>query len=80
VEEPAIDGDPESVRARLVVNMVAPASERLLDSMLERDDGRASEVKSLLDRVVHSRETGDWETAQQAARQLVGWLADQGYE
>jgi DNA primase len=80
VEEPAIDGDPESVRARLVVNMVAPASERLLDSMLERDDGRASEVKSLLDRVAHSRETGDWETAQQAARQLVGWLADQGYE
>jgi hypothetical protein len=48
--------------------------------MLERDDGRASEVKSLLDRVAHNRETGDWETAQQAARQLVGWLADQGHE
>ncbi len=76
VEDTTVDGDPETVRARLMVNMVVPAAERVLKSMLETDDERASEVKALLDLAVHNRETGEWDAAQQAARQLVGWLVD----
>jgi len=76
VEDATVDGDPETVRARLMVNMVMPAAERLLKSMLERDDDRASEMKSLLDLAAHSRETGEWDAAQQSARQLVGWLVE----
>ncbi|HUF83290.1 MAG TPA: DNA primase [Acidimicrobiia bacterium] len=80
VEDATVDGDPETVRARLMVNMVMPAAERLLESMLERDDQRASEMKSLLDLAAHNRETGEWDEAQQAARQLVAWLVDQAQE
>jgi hypothetical protein len=80
VEDATVDGDPETVRARLMVNMVMPAAERLLKSMLERDDERASEMKSLLDLAAHNRETGEWDAAQQATRQLVAWLVDQPQE
>jgi DNA primase len=76
VEDASVDGDPETVRARLMVNMVVPAAERQLKSMLERDDERASEMKSVLDRASHNRETGEWDAAQAAAQQLVGWLVD----
>ncbi len=80
VEDANADGDIETVRARLIVNMVSPAAERLLKSMVERDDPRASDVKTLLDVVAHNRETGEWDDAQQAARQLVGWLVDRAQE
>ena len=80
VEDATVTGDPETVRARLMVNMVVPAGERLLKSLLEHDDERSSEVKSLLDLAAHHRETGEWDAAQQAARQLVGWLVDRSHE
>jgi DNA primase len=76
VEEPRLDAERAVVRARLLVNMVTPAGERLLASMLERDDDRATEVKSLLDSIAHNREIGDWRAAEEAAQQLVGWLFD----
>jgi DNA primase len=80
VEDATAEGDIETVRARLIVNMATPAAERLLKSMVETDDARASEVKSLLDVVAHARETGEWDEAQQAARQLVGWVVDRAQE
>jgi hypothetical protein len=77
VEDATVDGDPTTLRARLLVNMATPAGDRLLASLLESgDDERASQVKSLLDRVAHERDAGEWEAAQQAAKQLVGWLVD----
>ena len=76
VEDATVDGDPTTLRARLLVNMVTPAAERRLKSLVEASDERASEVKSLLDRVAHERDAGEWDAAQEAARQLVGWLVD----
>ena len=56
--------------------MVTPAAERQLKSLVEASDERASEVKTLLDRVAHERDAGEWDAAQEAAMQLVGWLVD----
>ncbi len=30
----------------------------------------------MLDRVAHERDAGEWEAAQEGAKQLVGWLVD----
>jgi DNA primase len=77
VEDATVDGDPTTLRARLLVNMATPAGDRLLATLLERGgDERASEVKSLLDRIAHERDAGEWQAAQEAAMQLVGWLVD----
>ena len=80
VEDATIEGEPEAARTRLMVNMVVAAGQRLLKSMVEDDDKRSSELKSLLDPTVHHRETGEWDAAQQAARQLVVWLVDRAHE
>jgi DNA primase len=76
VEEPAVDDDrePETLRARLMINTVEPAAQRLLTAMLRDGDDRASEVKSRLDAMAHHREVGDWDTARRDAEQLVGWV------
>ena len=55
VEEPEADDEPETVRARLVVNTVEPAAERLLRQLLRDGDDRASQVKVQLDAVRGAR-------------------------
>jgi DNA primase len=76
VEEPAVDDDrePETFRARLMINTVEPAAQRLLTAMLRDGDDRASEVKGHLDALAHDREVGDWDAARRDAEQLVGWV------
>lgn len=76
VEDATVDGDPTTLRARLLVNMVTPAGERARRELVEAGDERASEVSALLDGVVHQRDAGEWDAAQEAAMQLVGWLVD----
>ncbi len=80
VEDATVDGDPTTLRARLLVNMATPAGDRMLASLIEGGDERASEVKSLLDRVAHERDAGEWDSAQQAAKQLVGWIVDRSQQ
>jgi DNA primase len=72
VEEPdgQDDVDPDSVRARLVTNMVEPAAQRLLREMIRSEDPRSSEVKSVLDKVAGERAM-TWRAAQSVAEQLV---------
>ena len=74
VEEPAGDGEPETIAARLLVNAVEPRGRELLDQLFDAGDDRASEVKLALDELAHGREVGDWVPAQEAARRLVGWI------
>ncbi len=44
VEDATVDGDPMTLRARLLVNMATPAGDRLLASHLDSGDERTSEV------------------------------------
>jgi DNA primase len=74
VEEPAVDGEPETIAARLLVNAVEPRGRELLATLLEQGDDRASEVKRSLDELAHGREVGDWRSAQDAAHRLVEWI------
>jgi hypothetical protein len=43
--------------------------------MLDDGDDRVVEVKATLDRLRHARDFGDWPAAQEAARQLLVWIA-----
>jgi DNA primase len=74
VEDPEGDDEPETVRARLIVNTVVPVAKRMLARMMRDGDERASTVNRELDIVAHAREVGEWERAQEAAKQLVGWV------
>jgi DNA primase len=67
------DREPETFSARLMINAVEPAAQRMLTVMLRDGDDRASEVKSRLDAMAHHREIGNWEAARHDAEQLVGW-------
>jgi DNA primase len=80
VEEPAVadDREPETFRARLMINTVEPAAQRLLTAMLRGGDERASDVKAHLDAMAHHREIGDWDAARGDAEQLVGWAVARG--
>lgn len=75
VEEPEADDEPETVRARLVVNTVEPAAERLLRQLLRDGDDRASRVKVQLD-PVRVRAAGSWADGEAAAMQLVRWISE----
>ena len=44
VEEPFEDGEPQTLRPRLMANAVGPAAERVLAGMVRAGDGRASSV------------------------------------
>ena len=57
VEEPT-DGEPETVRARLVVNIVGPAAERLRARLLADGDERAMEIAHLLDQMRNGASAG----------------------
>jgi DNA primase len=73
VEEPQADAEPETVRARLVVNLVEPAAERLLRQLLADGDDRASQVKVQLD-IVRGQAASGWASGEAAAMQLVAWV------
>lgn len=75
VEEPLVDGEPETLHARLVVSLVEPAGERWLAELVRRGDDRVMVVKPLLDRIAHARNS-DWAVGEEAALQLVALLAD----
>jgi DNA primase len=76
VEEPEVVEDDEelaTLRARLMINTVEPAAQRVLTVMLRDGDERGSEVKAHLSAMAHHREVGEWEAARRDAEQLVGW-------
>ncbi|MBK5287172.1 MAG: DNA primase [Acidimicrobiia bacterium] len=70
VEEPIADDEPETVRARLVVNIVRPAAERLQEEFRRTGDERLSELTVLLDQLRNSAGAG-WAGGEAAAMQLV---------
>ncbi len=75
VEEPELDLEPETIRARLLVNTVEPAAERLLRTLVAADDDRASQVKAQLD-VVRSAAAANWTAGEPGAMQLVRWISE----
>jgi DNA primase len=64
------DDEPETVRARLVANVVVPAAERLRSQLLAEGDDRAGQLTVLLDPVRNGVGSG-WATGEGAAMQLV---------
>jgi DNA primase len=69
-------GPSEELATHVVVNLVEASSQRLLTSMLRRDDPRTSECKALLDALANARASEHWETAEAVAEQLVTWITD----
>ncbi len=69
-------GPTEELATRVVVNLVEASSQRLLTSMLRRDDPRISELKMLLDSLTNARGSEHWEAAEVVAEQLVTWITD----
>ena len=78
VEELDESGPVEEVATRVVVNLVEASSQRLLASMLRREDPRTSELKSLLDALTNARASEHWDAAERTAEQLVAWNVDDG--
>jgi hypothetical protein len=78
VEEPGTNAASAEVATRVFVNVVEAAAQRLLASMLRSGDERSAEVKTLLDTLVRERADEQWQTAEVAAEQLVGWITDGG--
>jgi DNA primase len=75
VEEPATDdGEPETLRARLIAYAVEPVAQRRLVEILPDGDERATSVKHDLDELAHAREVGEWPRAQDSARRLLQWI------
>jgi DNA primase len=66
----------EELATRVVVNLVEASSQRLLKSMLTRDDPRTSEIKALLDALANARASEHWNAAEVVAEQLVTWITD----
>jgi len=69
-------GPSEELATRVVVNLVEASSQRLLKSMLSRDDPRTSEIKALLDALANARASEHWKAAEAVAEQLVTWITD----
>jgi hypothetical protein len=78
VEEPDGRAPADEVATRVVVNLVEASSKRLLASMLRTDDPRSASVKTMLDALVNARASEHWSDAENAAAQLVTWIADDG--
>jgi hypothetical protein len=78
VEEPETGSDADEVATRVVVNLVEASSQRLVASMLRREDARTSEVKTMLDSLANARASEHWDLAESYAAQLVTWIADDG--
>lgn len=73
VEEPEDDDEPETVRARLLVNLAEPAAERLLRQWITDGDDRASQLKVQLD-LVRGQAASGWASGEADAMQLVRWI------
>jgi DNA primase len=78
VEEPASGASPDELVTRVVVNLVEAAGQRLLASMLRRNDDRSAQVKGLLDALVRERADERWSSAESVAEQLVQWITHDG--
>jgi hypothetical protein len=76
VEELDDRGPSEELATHVVVNLVEASSQRLLSSMLRRDDPRTSEIKARLDELTNARASEHWEAAEAVAEQLVTWITD----
>ncbi len=75
VEQPTTDdGEPETIRARLLVYAVEPIAQRAMTPLLDDNDERATTVTRDLDELAHAREVGEWRRAEDAARRLLQWL------
>ena len=75
VEQPTTDdGEPETIRARLLVYAVEPIAQRAMAPLLDDNDERVTTVKRDLDELAHAREVGEWPRAEDAARRLLQWL------
>ena len=76
VEEPDAgeEDDRIAIGARVMVNTVAPRADDVVARMLDAGDDRVVEVKAAIDRLRHARDFGDWPTARDAARELLGWI------
>ena len=70
VEEPMDDDEPETVRARLVVNIAGPAAERMRRRFLQDGDERAMQLATMLDQLRNGAHAG-WADGEGAAMQLV---------
>ncbi|HYL53478.1 MAG TPA: hypothetical protein VEZ15_16005, partial [Acidimicrobiia bacterium] len=76
VEEPETTGPAEELARHVVVNLVEASSQRLLASMLRREDPRSADVKTMLDALANARSSEHWDVAENVAEQLVTWIAD----
>jgi DNA primase len=77
VEEPMIGSETaDEVVTRVVVNLVEASSQRLLTSMVTHGDERSAQLKPVLDSLVTARQSEHWNAAEDAARQLVGWVSE----
>jgi len=75
VEEPEADNEPETLRARLLVINVEPVAKRTLTTLLAAgDEERAGALKHNLDELVHAREIGEWERAEEIGRRTLQWI------
>ncbi|MBM3675942.1 MAG: DNA primase [Actinobacteria bacterium] len=75
VEEPEADAEPETIRARLIVNTVVPAAERLQRRLVAEGDDRAMQVQPQLD-AVRSAAASGWAAGEAPAMQLVRWISE----
>lgn len=69
-------GPTEELATHVVVYLVEASSQRLLTSMLRRDDPRTSELNKHIDALAIAREAGHWDAAVAVAEQLVTWIID----
>jgi hypothetical protein len=78
VEDPESGAPADELATRVVVNLVEASSQRLLASMLKREDPRSASVKVMLDALTNARAAEHWNDAENAAARLVTWIADDG--
>lgn len=76
VEEPPEEDDrePETLAARVMINAVEPAAQRVLAGMLRDGDDRGGDLKEQLSTLHHHRDVGDWDAAKNDVEQLLGWI------
>jgi DNA primase len=78
VEDPETNGPADELARHVVVNLVEASSQRVLASMLRREDPRSADIKTMLDALANARSSEHWDVAENVAEQLVTWIADDG--
>jgi DNA primase len=75
VEEPDLDDEPETLRARLLVINVEPVAKRTLTTLLAAgDEERGGALQRALDDLGNARGAGDWERAENIGRRTLQWI------